>query len=414
LEPRRELALAYANLAQLCMNAENIAKTTAWGTAALDLAGRLDDTEIIAHALNSIGTVEFLSGRAEGREKLERSMELAEGASLEYDVARAHAHLVWALYRQRAHALADVYLEAGLAYSSDRDLEVTRYYLLACRARSMLDRGRWTEAAADAQLVLYDSTAAPLKHTLALSVLGVVRARRGDPDVWPPLDEALALAEPTGELQLIAPVAAGRAEAAWLEGRDDAVVSETDAALSLALEVEAPWVTGELAYWRHQAGHPDELSDDAIAEPYRLSMAGDAERAAAMWGDLGCPYEAALALATGDDQSLLRQAIAQLQELGARPAAATVARRLRDRGVRGVPRGPRRRTRANSAGLTARELEVLALMAAGLRNAEIADRLVVTEKTASHHVSAVLRKLDARTRGEASAKAARRGLLDQP
>src|SRR5207253_9434990 len=83
LEPGRELALAYANLAQLCMNAENIAKTTAWGTAALELADRLDDTEIIAYALNSIGTVELLTGRDEGREKLERSMELAQAARLE-------------------------------------------------------------------------------------------------------------------------------------------------------------------------------------------------------------------------------------------------------------------------------------------------------------------------------------------
>jgi DNA-binding NarL/FixJ family response regulator len=411
LEPGRELALAYANLAQLCMNAENIAKTTAWGTAALDLAGRLDDTEIIAHALNSIGTVEFLVGRAEGRDKLERSMELAQAAGLEYDVARAYAHLVWAVGRQRAHALADQYLEAGLAYSTDRDLELTRYFLLACRARSMLDRGRWTEAAADAELVLLDSTPAPLKHTLALSVLGLVRARRGDPDVWPLLDEALTMAEPSGELQQIAPVVAARAEAAWLEGREQAVVSETDAALPLALEVGAPWVTGELAYWRWQAGHVDDLSEAAVADPYRLSMAGAVERAAAMWGELGCPYEGALALGAAEDQSLLRQAIEQLQQLGARPAAAIVARRLRDRGVRGVPRGPRRGTRENPAGLTARELEVLALMAAGLRNAQIAERLVVTEKTAGHHVSAVLRKLDARTRGEASAKAGRLGLI---
>src|SRR5437588_3260591 len=164
------------------MNAENIAETTAWGTAALELADRLDDTEIIAHALNSIGTVELLTGRDEGREKLERSMELAQAARLEYDVARAYAHLVWAVCRQRSHALADQHLEAGLAYSTDRDLELTRYYLLACRARSMLDRGRWTEAAADAELVLRDSTPAPLKHSLALSVLGLVRARPGDPD----------------------------------------------------------------------------------------------------------------------------------------------------------------------------------------------------------------------------------------
>ena len=85
--------------------------------------------------------------------------------------------------------------------------------------------------------------------------------------------------------------------------------------------------------------------------------------------------------------------------------------RLRERGVRGVPRGPRVGTRENPAGMTARELEVLALLAAGHRNAQIAGRLVISERTVDHHVSAILRKLDARTRGEASAAAARLGLL---
>ena len=97
--------------------------------------------------------------------------------------------------------------------------------------------------------------------------------------------------------------------------------------------------------------------------------------------------------------------------LGAAAAAAIVARRLRERGVRGVPRGPRPRTRENPAGLTARELEVLALLADGLRNAQIAERLVISAKTTEHHVSAILRKLDVRTRGEAVAAAARLGLV---
>jgi ATP/maltotriose-dependent transcriptional regulator MalT len=84
--------------------------------------------------------------------------------------------------------------------------------------------------------------------------------------------------------------------------------------------------------------------------------------------------------------------------------------RLRERGARGLPRGPRARTRANPAGLTPRELEVLALVADGLRNAEIAQRLVLSAKTVDHHVSAILRKLEVRTRGEAGAAAERLGL----
>jgi DNA-binding NarL/FixJ family response regulator len=55
-------------------------------------------------------------------------------------------------------------------------------------------------------------------------------------------------------------------------------------------------------------------------------------------------------------------------------------------------------------------LEVLALLAGGLRNAQIAERLVVSQKTVDHHVSAILRKLDVRTRAQAARKATRLGL----
>jgi DNA-binding CsgD family transcriptional regulator len=98
--------------------------------------------------------------------------------------------------------------------------------------------------------------------------------------------------------------------------------------------------------------------------------------------------------------------------LGGRPAAAILARRLREHGER-LTTGPRPQTRNNPAGLTARELEVLLLLAEGLRNAEIAARLIVSRKTVDHHVSAILRKLDVKTRGQAATEAIRRGLLIQ-
>jgi DNA-binding NarL/FixJ family response regulator len=78
-----------------------------------------------------------------------------------------------------------------------------------------------------------------------------------------------------------------------------------------------------------------------------------------------------------------------------------------------VPRGPRPSTRANPADLTARELEILRLVAAGLRNADVAEQLVLSPRTVDHHVSAILRKLEVRTRGEAALAASRLGLLDE-
>jgi DNA-binding NarL/FixJ family response regulator len=152
---------------------------------------------------------------------------------------------------------------------------------------------------------------------------------------------------------------------------------------------------------------------DAVAEPYAAELAGEWGRAAELWTELGCPYDAGLALASADEDELLRWSLDELQRLGAQPAAAIVARRLRERGVRGLPRGPRATTRENPAGLTAREVEVLELVATGLRNADIAERLFLSEKTVGHHVSAILRKLGVRTRGEASAEAQTLGIAGQ-
>jgi DNA-binding CsgD family transcriptional regulator len=233
-----------------------------------------------------------------------------------------------------------------------------------------------------------------------------VRARRGDPGIWPLLDEALAHAEPRHEMQWIAPVAIARAEAAWLEGRHDAAIAETEAAYEAAA---GTWYEAGLRYWRWRAG-ADEPLPTTGEQQYRLEMSGDPVAASEAWTAIGCPYEAAFALLDADEEGLKR-ALAELQSMGAAPAAKIVAAKLRSRGARGVPRGPRPSTRENPAGLTARELEVLQLVADGLRNAEIAGRLVVSEKTVDHHVSAILRKLDVRTRGEASAEAARTGMV---
>ena len=120
-----------------------------------------------------------------------------------------------------------------------------------------------------------------------------------------------------------------------------------------------------------------------------------------------------MALADADGEEPLRRSLDELQRLGARPAAAIVARRLRARGATGLPRGPRPATERNPAGLTAREMEVFVFVAQGLRNAEIADRIVLSVKTVDHHVSAILRKLGVRTRGQASAEAVRLGLVGQ-
>ena len=113
---------------------------------------------------------------------------------------------------------------------------------------------------------------------------------------------------------------------------------------------------------------------------------------------------------TAADGTLLEWALGELRALAAQPAAAIAGRRLRELGRR-CPAVHGRRRVQNPAGLTGRELEVLALLVDGLRNAGIADQLVVSEKTVDHHVSAILRKLDVRTRTQAAAEATRLGVF---
>jgi DNA-binding CsgD family transcriptional regulator len=411
LPPGRELALAYGIEAAGHLNDERLDDTVEWVDRALDLAKRLDDTEVIAYCLNILGTMLILAGRPDGWEKLERSLALAERAGLDEDVGRAFIHAGWAMTRTRAYDRAP-WLDRGVKLCDDLGLEGWKLYVVAYRARFKLDRGEWDGAADDAAFVLRSAQSVPLLRILALTILGLVRSRRGDPEHWPLLDEALTLLNGQYELQYHAPVAAARAEAAWLEGRNGVVDDMTRHVLDSAIERRAGWVVGELAWLRRIAGVYEAVPD--AVEPYSSQLTGDAGGAAAWWTRLGCPYDAALARVDSDDEDDLRLALSEFQRLGARPAAGVVARRLREHGVRGLPRGPRPETMTNPARLTRRESEVLALIQRGMSNAEIAARLYLAEKTVHHHVSAILRKLGVGSRGQAVSEAARLGLTAAP
>jgi DNA-binding CsgD family transcriptional regulator/tetratricopeptide (TPR) repeat protein len=408
LPPGRELAMAYATLSQRAMNWEDIPGTIEWGTKALELAESLGDSEAIVYALTNLGGARFRRNDPTGAVQLERAFELARRAGFDEQAGRAVVNLAVCSLRYRMLETAERWVAEGLEYSTERGLDLWRTYLEAVRAWVELDRGGWDSATRIAGGVADDPHAWWIHRLLALTVRGLARARRGMSTEA--LDEAWALAEPAGELAWIAPVAAARTEAAWLEGDAARAATASQAALELARTRNAAWAVNELVWWRRRAGIEDELPA-AGSEPYALELAGEWEQASAWWRAAGCPYEAALALADSGDPVALRQSLTELQALGAAPAAAIVARRLRRLGERGLPRGPRAKTRSNPAGLTARELDVIALVADGLRNAQIAERLFVSEKTVDHHVSAILRKLDVSSRLDAARAAMRLGIV---
>ena len=406
-----ELARAYSALSHVCMLGEDSEGTIRWGRRAIALAENVGATDALVNALNNVGTDELRHGIPAGRVRLERSLALAREAGLGPDVGRAYINLVATLGGRWDWAGVEQYLDPGIEYCREHGLEAWLKCLIAEQTHADLVRGRWDEAAERATAILEaprDSVVGP-RHE-ALLVLALVRARRGDPQYWPLLDEAMTIACEVGDLQFTGAVAAARAEVAWLEGRTDAIVAETQEAFDAAVRLRAPRVLGELALWRRRGGDVSG-PPDGVEELYRLQLSGDWQRAADTWRDHDCSYDAALALTDSDDTGALRRALDALQQLGARPAAAIAARRLRELGERGLPRGPRPQTRDNPAGLTARQLEVLPLLAEGLRNAEIAERLVVSPKTVDHHVSAILGKLGVRSRLEAVAEAGRLGLM---
>jgi DNA-binding CsgD family transcriptional regulator len=166
---------------------------------------------------------------------------------------------------------------------------------------------------------------------------------------------------------------------------------------------------GALAVWRARAGCLAQ-SPRLCAEPHALELAGQHRAASRLWHDRGFPYAEALALAGAGDEESLLTALALFDRLGATATAAVVRHRLRAAGAAHVPRGPRPATRRHPAGLTSRQAEILDLVADGLTNAQIAERLVLSGKTVEHHVAAVLSRLGVATRGEAVAEARRLGL----
>jgi tetratricopeptide (TPR) repeat protein len=204
LEPGHQLAMAYSNQAQLDMLAQRIEVAMGWAERAIELARRLDDQETLTHALTNIGSARLQDSDPDGRVDLEEAFQVAVDAELDDHAARAIGNLatISAETRDDRHALPD--LDRALAFVQARELTGWVQHVLGHRARVRLDHGDWAGAEQDAEAAL----AAPVKGGArvvdALVPLGLLQARRGNPDAAATLQEATERAFATGELQWIA------------------------------------------------------------------------------------------------------------------------------------------------------------------------------------------------------------------
>ncbi|MEY2468108.1 MAG: hypothetical protein QOF21_806, partial [Actinomycetota bacterium] len=404
-----EFARVLGLLGQHQMVSSQSADAVATTRRAIAIAERLEAEEVVVHALDSCGTAMACLNDEAGLDVLADALDRAKRGAIHHEVTRTTLNLAEAMLIRYRPAAALGPLDHGIAVASERELRFNRNGLLNARARALFLLGRWDDAVADVHAVLREIDLSNVNRSAALSHLGAIRSRRGDPDAATVLHEALELALPYGEMQIAFPILAAQAERAWVAGDHAGASGPIEAALEFYVEHPEPWFIGELAVWCHRTGL-DWTPPESPATQFALMLEGDARGAANAWLTLGCPYESADALAESVDVADVREALAALTEIGARPRAQQVARRLRDLGVRDLPRGPRATTRSNPAGLTAREVEVAGLVADGLANAEIAQRLVLSAKTVDHHVSSILSKLAVATRRDVAKAAAALGV----
>jgi DNA-binding CsgD family transcriptional regulator/tetratricopeptide (TPR) repeat protein len=407
LGPSAELAWAYANLANQRLLDRDADATIDLARRALAIAEPLGVAAVHSDATNTMACARANAG-GDWEDDLHRALDVAQAHGLQAQTGRAFTNLYGTYCAERRFGDGERYLRDGLAYCDERDMDTYVTCLHGEQTSTMEKTGRWAEAVA-LSTGLLARVASPINRINPLTSLGTIRARRGDDGVWALLDEAERAADGSREAQWIVAVRLARAEAFWLEDKTDAAIQEVERAEDLSARCNA-WERGAIAVWLRRTGSVRTLSGN-LAEPYQLMSDGDRARAACVWSDLGCPFEAALALYDGTDEVELRDALDRFESLGATPAVQLTRQRMRRFRIRSVPVGARSATRADPLGLTRREREVLDLICEGHTNAEIAGRLFISAKTVDHHVSAVLGKLDAPNRVDAASKAARLGLV---
>jgi DNA-binding CsgD family transcriptional regulator len=402
--------------------------------AALELAHELGDSDVECMALAQLGRAVVRQGRVEeGVALLDEAMTVALGGEASDPLACGDACCTTLVV---CDGLADLqraaqWCEAVVDFTERRRYIPVQAWCRGIYASVLVRGGDWerAEAVLAEALRRRPDRRRGGGHVLSLAVLAELRLRQGRGDEAARLlggleDEPTALAPRVrlhlerGEHELARALVERRA------ATEDADVLVLRGAVALAV--------GDLDLVATTARELDEAGrrlarDDLIAEAALLSGRGlaargdadgaarDLEAAVARFRALAFPLEAArarLALAgvqarAGSPLALAsaRAARDAFERLGARRDADLAAALLRDLGVAG-----RAVTRGTGEELTAREREVLRLLAAGLSNAEIASRLVIAPKTAEHHVGRVLSKLGVRSRAQAAAHAARTGL----
>ncbi len=328
-----ELARAYATLAALKMTRDDNDEAIELAQRAQALGRSLGASDVVADALNTEGCAASATDSS-WIDLIHRSLQLAIADNLPNQAGRAYANLYGISCDKFRFGEGEQYYRDGMAYCDQNDLDAHSNFLRASRTAVLEHRGHWDEALAISTQLLEESSASPLHQICVQALIGVIRARRGEPAVWPVLDSAIARAAPAGQPQYVVPARLARAEAFLTEGRTDEARHEAELAAEVAHDIDI-WMRGALRRWLDRTGS-DRTIDGPVAEPYRLAEAGEHALAARAWDELGCRLDAALALLDSRAEDELRDALRRLYELGASATAALARQKLRRLGARSV------------------------------------------------------------------------------
>lgn len=405
--PCAELAMAYSTRSQLYMLNDQMDEAVSWGRHALELAEKFENTEVRIHALNNVGTAMAFRNDPAGLEDLKASLRLALEYGFHEHAARVYTNLAEYGVEFRAFELAEQVIAEGIAFDTQHDLDAWLHYLVGRQAQLRLEQGRLHDAETISTGVLALDQLTMLMKLPALMVQSVAKMRLGDAQGESLLEQALQVAQKTGEPQYIVPIRLALVEAAWLTGRPNAAAPHLDALFDLGPNVMHLWWRGETAVWAHRCGHTaPKLFLDRLTAPHRAELKDKPGLAGKRWDALGLPYAAGLAWLQSrqDGGRDLVAAARRFHAMGARPAFDIVREVAGRFGIADqLPRkrrGPYRAARSHPLGLTRREQDVLALIIEGATNNQIAESMSRSPRTIEHHVSSILSKLNVGNRME--------------
>ncbi len=411
-EPSPVQAMAFAHMARLHLLANRNAEASDWADRALDAATRVGHLPAEAGARITRGAAGRNLGEATGLEDVVEGLELARRHGFHESVIRGYFQVAVEHLRRGDLDRAEEVVHEGRTYAANHQVAYGTFRLDGLLGSLLLNHGALDDALGVLRAAVDGEADPGVAGVQPLSWLAQALARTGDPEAATYADRAWGLAIGSAEAPRLAAAAAALLEVGWLTGRTDGLEDVAARALELVDETAHPWYSGDLRVALDRAGLavPPPPRRELLLDAHAAALAGDHVTAADAWGRRGYRHEQAVEQVLSDDRERMLDGVRMLDDLGAVGTANVARALLRARGVTSVPRGPTRGTRGNPAGLTNRQVDVLALLAEGLTNAEIADRLVLSVRTVDHHVSAILDKLDVRSRQEAAALAPELGV----